>query len=102
MFRVSVMGARYALLSMLLGVFFLGGCRRSGVVPREVTLWDWAGPDDFSAIDPSYGVAVLLLSVELHADQMAIRPRLQPLRVTGKHKTIGVVRIDANRNVQWT
>jgi hypothetical protein len=90
------------LLALLLGVFFVGGCRRSGVGAREVTLWVWERPEDLRAMDPSYGVAVLLLSVELHADQMAIRPRLQSLRLAGKHKTIGVVRIDANRNVQWT
>ncbi|MGZ8846976.1 MAG: DUF3142 domain-containing protein [Pyrinomonadaceae bacterium] len=80
---------------------------RKSSVPFERTLtnspplilWAWERPADLRFIDPrKVGVAFLAKSILLHADAVAIRPRLQPLQLPEGTKVIAVARIETARD----
>jgi uncharacterized protein DUF3142 len=59
-------------------------------------LWAWERPEDLRAADPrTAGVAFLARTVYLSADAVAVRPRLQPLRVAPGAPLVAVVRIES-------
>lgn len=61
-------------------------------------LWAWERPTDLRFIDPKkFGVAFLAKSILLHADEVGIRPRLQPLQLPEGTKVVAVARIETSR-----
>jgi hypothetical protein len=67
-------------LAVLLSVLCLVACRRQAITPRDVTLWVWDRAEDLRGVDPAYGFAVLLLTVELKEGAATFRPRLRPFQ----------------------
>jgi hypothetical protein len=64
-----------------------------------VILWAWERPERLDFIDPEkVGVAYLAKTITLRGDKVAVRPRLQPLRVPEGTKVIAVVRIETSRS----
>ena len=62
----------------------------------SVFLWAWERREDLSFIDPSQvGVAFLCGTIELDGSDVAVRPRMQPLRTTVGTPLIAVVRIES-------
>jgi hypothetical protein len=63
-----------------------------------VILWAWERPEELSFIDPNkVGVAFLAKTITLHDNDVAVRPRLQPLNVPAGTKLVAVVRIESDR-----
>jgi hypothetical protein len=61
-----------------------------------VILWAWERPEDLRTLDArETGVAFLACTVFLSGDTVALRPRLQPLRVSPGTPLIAVVRIES-------
>ena len=59
-------------------------------------LWAWERPEDLRAVDPrTAGVAFLARTLYLSGDAVAVRPRLQPLRVAPGAPLVAVVRIES-------
>jgi hypothetical protein len=88
---------RLAIAIALFAVLSASACRRRAVEPRDVTPWVWHRSEDLRGIDPSYGLAVLLLSIELNQSLLTMQPRVQALQSDTAPRTIGVVRIDVQR-----
>ncbi len=66
-------------------------------------LWAWERPTDLRFINPKkFGVAFLAKSILLHADEVGIRPRLQPLQMPDGTKVVAVARIETARNEKPT
>jgi hypothetical protein len=62
-------------------------------------LWAWERPEDLSFIDTNEnGVAFLSKTITLHDNDVAIRPRLQPLKIPTGTKLVAVVRIETDRS----
>ena len=62
-------------------------------------LWAWERPTDLRFIDTKkFGVAFLAKTILLHADEVGIRPRLQPLQLPEGTKVIAVARIETARD----
>lgn len=71
------------------------GTRRINRLPRLV-LWAWERPEDLRFINPDdTAVAFLASTVQLHATDVVVRPRLQPLRVPNQTRLVAVTRIEA-------
>jgi len=67
--------------------------RLSNIPP--IVLWAWEQPEDLQFLDPArFGVAYLAKTCSLDSDDVAVRPRLQPLRVADGTVVIAVVRIE--------
>jgi hypothetical protein len=65
-------------------------------VPRLV-LWAWERPEDLRFINSDdTAVAFLADTIRIHADDVIIRPRFQPLLVPDKAKLLAVARIEAD------
>ncbi len=63
-----------------------------------VILWAWERPEDLTFLDPErYGVAFLAQTLVLNGDEVAFRPRRQPLKVLPATKLIAVTRIESNK-----
>lgn len=66
-------------------------------------LWAWERPEDLRGIDPrEAGVAFLARTVFLTGDGVAVRPRLQPLRVPPGTTVVAVVRVEIGRGTPPT
>jgi hypothetical protein len=63
-------------------------------VPRLV-LWAWERPADLRGLGDDVGVAFLALSIDVTERGVGMRPRRQPLRVSGETPLVAVTRIDA-------
>src|SRR5579859_2401880 len=64
-------------------------------LPR-VMLWAWERPEDLRFIKPgAAGIAFLARTVWLNGDNVAARPRLQPLRYTPGTPLVPVVRLES-------
>src|ERR1700680_2061942 len=62
----------------------------------NVILWAWERPEDLRKLDAHrIGVAFLASTVFLSGDTVALRPRLQPLRVPPGTPLVAVVRIES-------
>src|SRR5260370_27771473 len=69
---------------------------RLAIIPPTV-LWAWEQPEDLNFLDPArFGVAYLAKTCSLEGDDVATRPRLQPLRVPDGTVVMAVVRIETN------
>src|SRR6266852_3588611 len=69
---------------------------RSDQMPR-VVLWAWERPVDLRFINPrETGVAFLARTVQLRADEVVVRPRLQPLDLPEGTRVIAVVRVETD------
>lgn len=80
------------LLPVLLAVF---GSR--GPTQPKVILWAWERPEDLTFIDPQEtGVAFLAKTIYLRGDKVAVKPRLQPLKLAPGTKLVAVVRIESD------
>jgi hypothetical protein len=67
---------------------------RSDQMPR-VILWAWERPVDLRFINPSEtGVAFLARTIQLRADEVVVRPRLQPLDLPDGTRVIAVARVE--------
>jgi hypothetical protein len=66
--------------------------------PRLI-LWAWERPTDLRFIDTKkVAVAFLARSIQLTADEVKVRPRLQPLQLPDGTKVIAVARIETDRD----
>jgi Protein of unknown function (DUF3142) len=64
----------------------------------KLFLWAWERPADLRFIDTGkVGVAYLARSINLAADDVVIRPRIQPLLIPDQTKVIAVARIETDR-----
>jgi len=69
-----------------------------GTTEPKVILWAWERPEDLTFIDPQKtGVAFLAKTIYLRGDKVAVRPRLQPLKLAPGTKLVAVVRIETDR-----
>jgi hypothetical protein len=69
---------------------------RSDQMPR-VILWAWERPVDLRFIDPrETGVAFLARTIQLRANEVVVRPRLQPLDLPEGTRVIAVARVESN------
>jgi hypothetical protein len=67
--------------------------RLSNIPP--IVLWAWEQPENLEFLDPArFGVAYLAKTCSLDSDDVAVRPRLQPLKVADGTVVIAVVRIE--------
>ena len=63
---------------------------------RTVILWAWERPEDLTFIDPQkVEVAFLAKTIYLRGDKVAVKPRLQPLKLAPGTKLTAVVRIES-------
>lgn len=63
----------------------------------QVVLWAWERPTDLRFINTEEtGVAFLARSIQLHADEVAIRHRMQPLNLPESAKVMAVVRVETD------
>lgn len=61
-----------------------------------VVLWAWERPEDLEFLDSQrFAVAFLAQTLILKRDEVIVRPRLQPLRVSAQTKLIAVTRIES-------
>lgn len=95
-----------AFCGLLCFAVFLFGCgtKKPAVVPPvknalpPVILWAWERPEDLTFLDPErVGVAFLAQTLVLQNDDVLLRPRLQPLKVSPKTKLIAVTRIESEK-----
>jgi hypothetical protein len=64
----------------------------------KVILWAWERPEDLQFLDPGrFGVAFLAQTLELQGEEVAFRPRHQPLKLAPGTKLIAVTRIESRR-----
>jgi hypothetical protein len=69
---------------------------RSNQMPR-VILWAWERPVDLRFINPrETGVAFLARTIHLRANEVVVRPRLQPLNVPDGTRVIAVARVETD------
>jgi hypothetical protein len=62
-------------------------------------LWAWERPENLEFLDPKkYGVAFLAQTLELKNNEVVLRPRRQPLRVTPETTLIAVTRIESSES----
>ncbi len=63
-----------------------------------VILWAWERPEDLTFLDSQrIGVAFLAQTLILQSDEVVLRPRLQPLKVSPATKLIAVTRIESSK-----
>jgi hypothetical protein len=91
--------AAFAALAVSLGdLRALGTYNNSRIVGLPPTiLWAWERPEQFDFIDPrSVGVAFLAQTLNLSGEDVAARPRLQPLTVPAGTAVIAVTRVETD------
>jgi len=100
---------RFWLVTIVFATIALGFIVRSSVAHRSTSatnleqlpsliLWAWERPEDLSFIDTDkVGVAFLAKTITLYGNEVASRPRLQPLNIRPQTKLIAVVRIESDR-----
>lgn len=72
------------------------GTTRLDEMPR-VMLWAWERPTDLRFIDPKeIGVAFLARTIRLHAGEVEVRPRLQPLNLPEGTSAVAVARVETD------
>ncbi|HYR76001.1 MAG TPA: hypothetical protein VEM96_09165 [Pyrinomonadaceae bacterium] len=63
----------------------------------SVILWAWERPNDLRFINPRQtGVAFLARTIRLRANEVTVRPRLQPLSLPEGSKVIAVARLESD------
>ena len=88
---------RLATIFILFPVLLLLAGSRSTTEPK-IILWAWERPEDLTFIDPQKtDVAFLAKTIYLRGDKVAVRPRLQPLKLAPGTKLVAVVRIETDR-----
>ena len=93
-----------------LTIVWLLGCARHSISDSEsklddkmpkIILWAWERPEDLRFLDSkNYGVAFLAETLILQSDEVVLRPRRQPLKVSANTYLIAVTRIEANRDAR--
>src|ERR1700716_416706 len=69
---------------------------RLNQLPR-VILWAWERPTDLRFINPhDVGVAFLARTIRLRANEVTVRPRLQPLSLPDGTSVIAVTRVESD------
>lgn len=69
---------------------------RSNQLPR-VILWAWERPVDLRFINPGEtGVAFLARTIQVTADEVVVRPRVQPLELPEGARVIAVARVETD------
>jgi len=69
---------------------------RLNQMPRMI-LWAWERPTDLRFINPhDVGVAFLARTIRLRADEVTVRPRLQPLNLPDGTSVIAVARVKSD------
>jgi len=93
-----------ALSGVLYVAVLLSGCaakKRETITSARntlppVILWAWERPEDLTFLDSErVGVAFLAQTLFLQNDEVVLRPRLQPLKVSPTTKLIAVTRIES-------
>ena len=63
----------------------------------SLVLWAWERPTDLSFIDPGQtAVALLARTIHLQANEVIIRPRLQPLKLPEGATVVAVARVESD------
>ena len=63
----------------------------------QIVLWAWERPEDLSFIDPRVvGIAFLAKTLYLRGEEVAVRPRLQPVQVPTRTALMAVTRIESD------
>jgi hypothetical protein len=96
------MHIRTIFVALLLLLITISACQKSQTVNSKpnIFLWAWERPENLEFIDPNkMGVAFLAQTIELKADQIIVKPRRQPLKVTNT-KLIAVTRIETIKTVE--
>lgn len=64
----------------------------------HVILWAWERPEDLEFIDPQrFGVAFLAQTLALSGEEVIVKPRRQPLKVSPQTRLIAVTRIESQK-----
>ena len=96
----SLLAAGLALVVLFCSCHTKGRSRvRAGEksLPR-IILWAWERPEDLEFLDPQrFGVAFLAQTLVLQNDEVILRPRHQPLKVSPQVKLIAVTRIESQK-----
>lgn len=88
---------RLAFIIILLPILLALAVSRGPAQP-QVILWAWERPEDLTFIDPQKtSVAFLAKTIYLRGDKVAVRPRLQPLKLAPGTKLVAVVRIETDK-----
>jgi hypothetical protein len=86
---------------------FAVGCHREIRQPRQVSvsnlppiiLWAWERPEDLEFLDTQrFGVAFLAQTLTLTAEDVTLKPRHQPLKVSPSTQLIAVTRVESQKN----
>ena len=104
---IIVAGLAALLASLALGLTKVGSVirlrnsvaatTRKNEMPR-VILWAWERPTDLRFINPrDVGVAFLARTIRLRADEVTVRPRLQPLNLPAAAAVMAVARVETDR-----
>jgi len=71
---------------------------RSKILP-PVILWAWERPEDLEFLDTErFGVAFLAQTLILKGDDVVLRPRRQPLKVSSSMRLVAVTRIESQKS----
>jgi Protein of unknown function (DUF3142) len=92
-------GWALAAVASLVAVWFPthAGVRAAPDPGPTVMLWAWERPEDLRFLDPEQtGIAYLETTVTLRGDEVALSPRMQPLRVPDGAFVEAVVRVEVD------
>src|SRR5215471_2873894 len=93
--QVSKFWVAGAVGAIIAAVIVVQHCERARR-PR-IVLWAWERPENLEFIDPrEIAIAFLARTIQLHADETVVKPRLQPLRFAPRTELIAVARIEAD------
>jgi hypothetical protein len=108
---LPVLLAAATLAAMFAGMLAVLRTNKTGSTPSDsaraarlagfpkIILWAWERPEQLDFIDTRrVGVAFLARTLQLSAERVHVRPRLQPLRVPPQTSLLAVVRIESDRH----
>lgn len=67
-------------------------------LPRDM-LWAWERPEDLRWLPENVGVAYVAVAIKIIGDEVEVRPRLHPLKLTEKTIPVPVIHVDASYDV---
>lgn len=93
------MRLRKSFICLLLVSALVSACQNSqSANSPKIILWAWERPENLEFIDSGkISVAFLAQTLELSADNVKVKPRRQPLKVSPETKLIAVTRIETDK-----
>lgn len=81
-------------MAVVTAAIFVQQCGRPN--QAHIVLWAWERPENLDFINPrEIAIAFLARTIRLRAEEIVVRPRLQPLKFAPGTELIAVVRIEA-------